>query len=276
MIDGTGKVRITDFGLAGASGEAIRAGTPAYMAPEQLAGQRGHGPERHLRARPRPLRDLHRPARARRQEPRRAHPQARAVGHRPAVGDRQDARSRRSNATILRCLKPEAGERPASALAVAARLARRRPARRGPRRRRDAVTGDGGGGRKPRGPVSPCHGCRRGLDRAVASRRRAPLSARDPPQPRAAAETPGRAAGSRAGSARARSDSIRLLPSIRHRDSGSRSTTRGSSTRRLRRPTGGTCCGRCVPRRSSSGIARARGCSSRGDRSTGSAAPTRR
>src|SRR5690606_31848926 len=31
-------VRITDFGLAGASGETIRAGTPAYMAPEQLAG----------------------------------------------------------------------------------------------------------------------------------------------------------------------------------------------------------------------------------------------
>jgi serine/threonine-protein kinase len=38
MIDGTGKVRITDFGLAGLSGETIRAGTPAYMAPEQLAG----------------------------------------------------------------------------------------------------------------------------------------------------------------------------------------------------------------------------------------------
>ncbi|HJR60497.1 MAG TPA: serine/threonine-protein kinase [Vicinamibacterales bacterium] len=38
MIDGTGKVRITDFGLAGLAGESLRAGTPAYMAPEQLAG----------------------------------------------------------------------------------------------------------------------------------------------------------------------------------------------------------------------------------------------
>ena len=38
MVDSTGRVRITDFGLAGVSGESIRAGTPAYMAPEQLAG----------------------------------------------------------------------------------------------------------------------------------------------------------------------------------------------------------------------------------------------
>ena len=38
MLDGTGKVRITDFGLAGVAGEALRAGTPAYMSPEQLAG----------------------------------------------------------------------------------------------------------------------------------------------------------------------------------------------------------------------------------------------
>jgi serine/threonine-protein kinase len=38
MLDAAGTVRITDFGLAGVSGESLRAGTPAYMAPEQLAG----------------------------------------------------------------------------------------------------------------------------------------------------------------------------------------------------------------------------------------------
>src|SRR5579862_1902940 len=41
MIDGDGNVRITDFGLAVAAGDAdaVRAGTPQYMSPEQLAGQ---------------------------------------------------------------------------------------------------------------------------------------------------------------------------------------------------------------------------------------------
>src|SRR5579885_8832 len=43
MLDGQGKVRITDFGLAGIAesiqGAEIRAGTPVYMAPEQLAGK---------------------------------------------------------------------------------------------------------------------------------------------------------------------------------------------------------------------------------------------
>jgi serine/threonine-protein kinase len=43
MIDGRGKVRITDFGLAvlaeRAPQEAVGAGTPVYMAPEQLVGR---------------------------------------------------------------------------------------------------------------------------------------------------------------------------------------------------------------------------------------------
>jgi serine/threonine-protein kinase len=43
MIDGRGRARITDFGLAGIAGELVgdevRSGTPMYMSPEQLAGK---------------------------------------------------------------------------------------------------------------------------------------------------------------------------------------------------------------------------------------------
>ena len=122
---GGASVRITDFGLpaswtATAPTTCARA-RPAYMSPEQLARARGHRAQRRVRARPRPLRAVHRQARVRRAHARAScRASARSCRRSPSsvVGDLDPAAER----AILRCLEKEPADRPQSAMAVAAAL----------------------------------------------------------------------------------------------------------------------------------------------------------
>ena len=85
MLDGRGQVVITDFGLAGLAdeirGAEVRSGTPAYMAPEQLAGKEVSTTQRYLLAGVGSVRSVHRQTRlcressGRSSQPRRPHPQ---------------------------------------------------------------------------------------------------------------------------------------------------------------------------------------------------------
>ena len=116
MIDGDGRVRLTDFGLAAASADVNGgevAGTPAYMAPEQLSGG-ALTPQSDVYALGLVLFELF-------------------TGDRVHKGDRlADVRqvSKTSGAlldpaigrVIERCLDPDPKKRPASAIAVAAAL----------------------------------------------------------------------------------------------------------------------------------------------------------
>src|SRR5512145_1757486 len=121
MLDGTGKVRITDFGLAGASGETIRAGTPAYMAPEQLAGNSVTA-RSDIYSLGLVLYEIFTGQRALdgKNLAELIHKREQA-GVTPPSAHVRDL-SADTEQTILRCLRPDPGLRPASALAVAAAL----------------------------------------------------------------------------------------------------------------------------------------------------------
>lgn len=122
MIDGDGRARITDFGLAsftgGGTDSAVIAGTPVYMAPEQGAGEVSAASDVYSLGLV--LYELFtgRRAFARPQLFRRG-----PVGEepRPLALDDLDPRVEQ---TILACLEPEPDRRPASAGEVAAVLER--------------------------------------------------------------------------------------------------------------------------------------------------------
>ena len=121
MLDGTGKVRITDFGLAGMSGETIRAGTPAYMSPEQLAG--GDVSARSdIYSLGLVLYEIFTGQRA--LEGRNLAELIHKREHSGIVPPSQIVTSLdpKIEAAIIRCLRPAVADRPASALAVAAAL----------------------------------------------------------------------------------------------------------------------------------------------------------
>jgi eukaryotic-like serine/threonine-protein kinase len=125
MLDGRGRVRITDFGLAVAAEEAASlgevAGTPAYMAPEQLSGKPPSvrsdvyalGLVLYEIGTGRRAFDASNLAELRRKHEEEAPPAPSAVvpGFDPAV-----------ERVILRCLEKDPRSRPASALQVAAAL----------------------------------------------------------------------------------------------------------------------------------------------------------
>jgi serine/threonine-protein kinase len=125
MLDGRGRVRITDFGLAGLTdaihGGDVRSGTPAYMAPEQLAG-REVTPKSDIYSLGLVLYELFTGKRAftgrtmaelmrQHRDSEVANPSTVVEGLDPSV-----------ESAILRCLENEPADRPSSALAVAAAL----------------------------------------------------------------------------------------------------------------------------------------------------------
>ena len=125
MIDGRGQVLITDFGLAGIEeeirGADINSGTPAYMAPEQLAGKEVSS-KSDIYALGLVMYEMFTGRRAFEADTLadliRAREESRPVDISSTVRDVDPAVER----IILKCLDPDPGKRPAGALAVSAAL----------------------------------------------------------------------------------------------------------------------------------------------------------
>jgi serine/threonine-protein kinase len=122
MLDGAGNVRIMDFGLAtiGAA-EDVRAGTPAYMAPEQLLG-REVTQRSDIYALGLILYELYTGRRAFTAATLRDLVEQHQSGTMTPPHEVVSAIDPAVERAILRCLEPEPARRPASALAVAAAL----------------------------------------------------------------------------------------------------------------------------------------------------------
>ena len=121
MLDGAGKVRLTDFGLAGSAGETLRAGTPAYMAPEQLSGGEV-GVRSDIYSLGLVLYELFTGQRALEGKN-----LAELINKREQSGILPPSSLVKSidpkvEAILMRCMRPQVEERPATALAVAAAL----------------------------------------------------------------------------------------------------------------------------------------------------------
>ena len=122
MLDGSGKVRLMDFGLAsiGDVGE-IREGTPAYMAPEQLSGQ-GVTVQSDVYALGLVLYEIFTGRRAYSATTLDALQEQHRTGAISAPADIVKTIDPAIERAILRCLDPDPSRRPSSALAVSASL----------------------------------------------------------------------------------------------------------------------------------------------------------